>query len=129
MLDILLRNGDLVASKYGDIVSCMDEDEDVIQTANNNILLRYGNNKFHLELGNKIYGRRVKSNQGGIEVVQAECISAILNDSRIKEITQVNVTLLENATCMVDYILVYTRTNDGILAQVDGRTHINAFNY
>ena len=151
MIDMLLYNGDLVADKYGDISLCTDESNDVMQTANNNILLRFGGNKFHSELGNKIYNRRIKANQSGIETVQAECIEAIINgDPRVREVKQVIVTLLEGANCMVDYILVYAKTKEEVasdedaetdvdtievveeeeeeLIEVDGRTYINAFN-
>jgi hypothetical protein len=146
MLDILLRDGDLVAGKYGDISLCEDENEDVVQTANNNILLRYGNNKFHKELGNKVYNLRKKSNQSGIEMIQAECINAIHSDNRIREIKRVDVTLLGKASCSVDYTLVYAKTTDRqtntnennmmdtydepdeILVEVSGRSYINAFN-
>lgn len=151
MLDILLRDGDLVTGKYGDISLCEDESEDVIQTASNNILLRYGDNKFHEELGNKVYNRRKKANQSGIDIIQAECIDAIYNDSRIREIKQINVTLLDDANCSVDYILIYAKTIEEaqvddvsdedvvdiletydepaeVLVEVNGRTYINAFN-
>lgn len=132
MIDILLRNGDLVAGRYGDISLCEDESEDIVQTANNNILLRYGNNKFHQELGNKIYARRKKANQSGIEMIRSECINAIHHDYRVKEIKRINVTLLENANCSVDYILVYAKTDtqsdNEVLVEVNGRTYISAFN-
>lgn len=150
MLDILLRDGDLVADKYGDITMCGNESDDVIQTANDNIMLRFRGNKFHQDLGNKVYNRRIKANQNGIEMVQAECTDAILNgDPRIREVKKVNVTLLEDATCMVDYVLVYAKTKeetpledtdtdvdsidvveeeDEELVEVDGRTYISAFN-
>lgn len=146
MLDILLRDGDLVASKYGDISPCEDESEDVVQTANNNILLRYGDNKFHRELGNKAYSNRKKANQSGIEMIQSECINAIHNDDRIREIKQISVTLLDDASCSIDYTLIYAKTveddiqdedidmletyeePDEVLIEVNGRTYISAFN-
>ena len=150
MVDMLLYNGDLVTDKYGDILLCTDESNDVIQTANNNILLRFGGNKFHKELGNRIYNRRIKASQNGIEIVQAECMEAIINgDTRVREVKRVIVTLLENASCMVDYILVYAKTKEVIsdrdtetnvdtievineeeeeLIEIDGRTYINVFN-
>lgn len=147
MIDMLLHNGDLVADKYGDIVLCSSEDNDVIQSANNNILLRFGNNKFHTDLGNKIYGKRIKANDNGIEVVKEECIDAILNgDSRIREVKQIIVTLLEDAMCAIDYVLIYAKSIDNNdeynededydeedddyeeLVEVDGRILIDAFN-
>ena len=120
MIDILLRDGDLVADKYGDISLCDDESHDVVQTANNNILLRFRGNKFHKELGNKVYNRRIKANQSGIEIVQAECTDAIINgDPRIREVKQVIVTLLEDANCMVDYIVVYAKTKEVVQEEED----------
>lgn len=148
MLDILLRDGDLVADKYGDILSCEDENEDVVQTANNNILLRFGGNKFHKELGNKAYDRRKKFNKSGIEMIQEECINAILNDGRIREIKHINVALVDKGECSVEYVLIYAKTiesivaddnndvdtlrtydePDEVLVEVDGRVYVNAFN-
>lgn len=155
MIDVLLVNGDLVANKYGDIMACADESDDVVQTANNNILMRFGGNKFHDSLGNKIYSKRIKANQSGIETVQAECANAIINgDPRIRDVKQVIVTLLDNARCMVDYVVTYAKTKEEVLeeddedddvetdvdtieaieeeeeeiVEVDGRTYISAFN-
>lgn len=158
MVDILLRDGDLVADRYGDISLCANESDDIIQTANNNIILRFGGNKFHTELGNKIYNRRIKSNQSGIEAVREECVDAIISgDPRIREVKQVVVTLLEDANCMVDYVVVYAKTKEEIvsnedeededidgedivdtievveeeeeeLIEVDGRAYVDAFN-
>lgn len=120
MVDVLLRDGDLVADRYGDISLCANESDDVIQTANNNIMLRFGSNKFHTDLGNKVYSRRIKANQSGIEIVQAECTDAIINgDPRIREVKQVIVTLLENASCMVDYIVVYAKTKEEVISDED----------
>ena len=129
MIDLLLQDGDLVADKYGDIMLCTDENSDIIQMANKNLLLRFKGNKFHENLGNKIYGRRIKANQNGIEVVRSECINAIINsDPRIREVKQINVTLAEDANCMVDYVLTYIKSDTSELVEVDGRTHIDAFN-
>lgn len=128
MIDILLQDGDLVADKYEDIMLCQDEDNDIIQTVNNNIILKLKGNKFHENLGNNIYSRRIKANQNGLEMVKSECINAIMNsDPRIKEIKQIDVELSDNASCSVNYILLYTNEN-GELSQVDGRSYIDAFN-
>lgn len=110
MIDILLRDGDLVADRYGDILLCHDESEDIIQTANNNILLRYKGNKFHNELGNRVYNNRIKSNEGGIAIIQSECINAIMNDPRVRDVSSIDVTILEDAMCKIDYVLTYAKT-------------------
>ena len=129
MIDLLLQDGDLIADKYGDISLCIDEDNDIIQTANKNMLLRFKGNKFHENLGNKMYNRRVKANQNGIEIIRSECINAILSsDSRIKKIEQINVTLAEDANCIVDYVLTYINTETNNLTTVDGRAYVDAFN-
>ena len=105
MADLKCQNGDLVASEYGDLVLCdmggdTYEDEDVIQTANNSILLRFGRNKYH--------NRRVKASETGLSMVVEECENAILNgDSRIQEVIDVTATTSENGQCYVQYRLLY----------------------
>jgi hypothetical protein len=129
MSDLLLYNGDLVADKYGDITLCIDEDSDVIQMANMNILLRFNSNKFHDYLGNKVYDRRIKANLNGMEIIRTECTNAIMNsDPRVKKVKQINTTLSDNAVCIVDYILIYEKSDTTELVEVDGRTQIDAFN-
>ena len=111
MADLKCQNGDLVASEYGDLVLCdmggdTYEDEDVIQTANNSILLRFGRNKYHNDIGNNIYNRRVKASETGLSMVVEECENAILNgDSRIQEVIDVTATTSENGQCYVQYRL------------------------
>ena len=113
MADLKCQNGDLVASEYGDLVLCdmsgdTYEDEDVIQTANNSILLRFGRNKYHNDLGNNIYNRRVKASETGLSMIVEECENAILNgDSRIQEVIDVTATTGENGQCYVQYRLLY----------------------
>ena len=129
MNDLLIQNGDLVADRYGDITLCTDENNDIIQMVNKNIVLRFGGNKFHKHLGNKVYSKRIKANQNGMEIVRAECINAILNsDSRIKKVKQINIALGDDANCIVEYVLTYATSNGGELINVDGRAYINAFN-
>ena len=127
MIDILLQNGDLVADRYGDISLCANENEDIIQTANNNIILRFRGNKFHSELGNKIYGKRIKANHSGIEEVRAECTNAIYNDKRIKDVKQINITLMDDASCLVDYVLVYINSSNELI-EINSNIYIDAFN-
>lgn len=131
MNDLLLYNGDLVADKYGDISLCADENVDITQMVNKNIMMRFGGNKFHKNLGNKVYNRRIKANQNGMEIVKSECISAIMNsDPRIRRVDQINVTLSEDADCIVDYILTYAKSVNGTieLVKVDGRAYADVFN-
>ena len=128
MLDLLYNNGDLKADEYGDLVLCSDESADIIQTANNNILLRYGHNVYHENLGNKIFTERIKANEGGLNEVADECKRAIIEgDSRVVEVTTMNVTMGENATCIVDYKLL-VNGYDGSDYSIDGRVQVNPFN-
>ena len=128
MLDLLYNNGDLKADEYGDLVLCSDESADIIQTANNNILLRYGHNVYHENLGNKIFTERIKANEGGLNEVADECKRAIIEgDSRVVEGTTMNVTMGENATCIVDYKLL-VNGYEGSDYSIDGRVQVNPFN-
>ena len=128
MLDLLYNNGDLKADEYGDLVLCSDESADIIQTANNNILLRYGHNIYHENLGNKIFTERIKANEGGLNEVADECKRAIIEgDSRVVEVTVMNVTMGENATCIVDYKLL-VNGYEGSDHSIDGRVQVNPFN-
>lgn len=128
MLDLLYNNGDLKADEYGDLVLCSDESADIIQTANNNILLRYGRNIYHENLGNKIFTERIKANEGGLNEVADECKRAIIEgDSRVVEVTVMNVTMGENATCIVDYKLLVNGC-EGSDYSIDGRVQVNPFN-
>lgn len=128
MLDLLYNNGDIKADEYGDLVLCSDESADIIQTANNNILLRYGHNIYHENLGNKIFTERIKANEGGLNEVADECKRAIIEgDSRVVEVTAMNVTMGENATCIVDYKLL-VNGYEGSDYSIDGRVQVNPFN-
>ena len=128
MLDLLYSNGDLKADEYGDLVLCSDESADIIQTANNNILLRYGHNIYHENLGNKIFTERIKANEGGLNEVADECKRAIIEgDNRVVEVTVMNVTMGENATCIVDYKLL-VNGYEGSDYSIDGRVQVNPFN-
>lgn len=128
MLDLLYNNGDLKADEYGDLVLCSDESADIIQTANNNILLRYGHNVYHENLGNRIFTERIKANEGGLNEVADECKRAIIEgDSRVVEVTAMNVTMGENATCIVDYKLL-VNGYEGSDYSIDGRVQVNPFN-
>ena len=128
MLDLLYNNGDLKADEYGDLVLCSDESADIIQTANNNILLRYGHNIYHENLGNRIFTERIKANEGGLNEVADECKRAIIEgDSRVVEVTTMNVTMGENATCIVAYKLL-VNGYEGSDYSIDGRVQVNPFN-
>ena len=124
MIDLLLRNGDLALDGYGDISLCGGESDDIIQTANNNIMLRFANNMYHRELGNKIFTSRVKLNSSGMETVAHESSVAILDgDNRVSDIKSITATVSGKNECTIDYALTLTNGN-----MVDGRASINISN-
>ena len=57
MSDVALINGDIAPSNFGDIM-IVNDDDDIIQMAVNNILLVYGTNEFHPDMGNMAYNNR-----------------------------------------------------------------------
>lgn len=121
--DIKFANGDIVVSN-GDICLCNDENEDIIQMANNNINLIYGDNIYHTDIGNAIYGQRIKANDTGLATVEFECKQAILRgDDRVSDVDTITAVLGENASCIVSYVLILT---DG--SKIDGSTAIRIFN-
>ena len=123
MQDIKFANGDIVVSN-GDICLCGNENEDIIQMANNNINLIYGDNIYHTDIGNAIYGQRIKANDTGLATVEFECKQAILRgDDRVSDVDAITATLGENASCVVSYVLILT---DG--SKIDGSTAIRIFN-
>lgn len=126
MSDLLLKDGDLVLNTYGDITVCDSEHDDIIQMANNNMLMRFSDNIYHSDLGNKVYNKRIKLTDNGLEKIVAECKNAILTgDMRVSDIKMMNPTKDEGASCIVDYVLIL---NDGNSTEVDGRAVIDAFN-
>ena len=111
MQDLIYNNGDVTIDDYGDLKICSTEDEDIIQTANNNIYLRYGHNKYHDDIGNKVYTKRIKMNESGIDDIKEECIDAILNgDDRVVEVTKIEITTgsdEDKYSYIVDYGVSY----------------------
>lgn len=122
MQDIKFANGDIIVSN-GDICLCNNENEDIIQMANNNINLIYGDNIYHTDIGNAIYGQRIKANDTGLATVEFECKQAILRgDDRVSDVDTITAILGENASCIVSYVLMV----DG--SKIDGSTAIRIFN-
>ena len=63
-----------------------------------------------------------------INEVADECKRAIIEgDSRVVEVTTMNVTMGENATCIVDYKLL-VNGYEGSDYSIDGRVQVNPFN-
>ena len=118
MIDLLLRNGDLALDGYGDISLCGGENDDIIQTANNNIMLRFADNMYHRSLGNKVFTSRIKLNSSGMETVAHESSVAILDgDSRVSDIKSITATVSGKNECTIDYVLTLTNGNmvEGLL--------------
>lgn len=119
MSDIALINGDIMASNFGDILIVNDED-DIIQMAKNNIMTIYGSNEFHPTIGNTVHNNRFKMSERGLEDIAKRCKEAILQDYRVTsvlEVTAKNVSTIENyGSCNISFIL---ETNNGIQLSSD----------
>lgn len=92
--------------------------------ANNSINLIYGDNIYHTDIGNAIYGQRIKANGTGLATVEFECKQAILRgDDRVSDVDSITAILGENGSCIVSYVLILT---DG--SKIDGSTAVRIFN-
>ena len=92
MADIYLNNdGDIETTNFGDIAVITSYDE-ITQTAINNIKLIYGENEFHDDIGNMAYNRRLKISDSSLQVIKADCISAILRDVRVNKVVSMTVS-------------------------------------
>lgn len=109
MSDIALVNGDIVASNFGDIL-IVDDDNDIIQMAINNIMTIYGTNQFHPEIGNMVYNGRYKMSENGLVEIAARCKDAIMSDYRVANVIEIiakNISTLENyGLCQISFVLL-----------------------
>lgn len=114
MSDIALVNKDLVPSNFGDI-AILDDNDDIIQMAINNILTIRGTNEFHTDIGNDVYNGRYKMSERGLQAIANECKNAILQDVRVENVIEIiarNASTPENyGLCEISFVLV---TTDGI---------------
>ena len=85
MSDIMINNGDIVFTTFGDIMIA-DGDDDIIQSAIHNIMTIYGENEFHNELGNTVYNSRYKISKTNLISIQDACKRAIIEDPRLKSV-------------------------------------------
>lgn len=111
MSDMIIANND-IAVINGDIV-LTDENADVIQLANNRIMIKYGELVHHPEIGNNI-SSRVKLTDSGLNIIADECRQAILQGIDISEVIDV-VATRDNSTpygCNISYTL---KTLDNIV--------------
>ena len=109
MADIALVNRDIVASEFGDILIANDDD-DIIQTAINNIMAIYGENEFHSEIGNTVYNGRYKMSENGLKEIANHCKDAIMRDYRVANVIEViatNISTVENyGLCDIAFTLI-----------------------
>ena len=109
MSDIALINGDIVASNFGDIL-IVNDDDDIIQMAINNIMTIYGTNEFHPNIGNTIYNGRYKMSENGLREIAARCSDAILLDHRVANVIEIiakNISTPDNyGLCQISFVLI-----------------------
>lgn len=92
MADIYLNSdGDIEATNFGDIAVVTSYDE-ITQTAVNNIKLIYGEDQFHIDIGNMAYNRRLKISESSLEVIKNDCISAVLKDTRVDKVISMTIS-------------------------------------
>lgn len=124
MSDIALINGDIMASNFGDIL-VVDDNNDIIQMAINNILLVYGTNQFHPNIGNTVYNYRYKMSENGLKEIASRCKSAIMQDPRVANVIEViarNISTLQDyGLCDISFILITTsgtQLNSSVTVQI-----------
>lgn len=112
MIDLLMNgNGDLTVTKSGDIALVDNHDDDIIQTANNNIMTRLGENMYHPKIGNSMYKSRLKYTDVGLRMVESCCSDAIKQDTRIKDVE--NILAMRSGDSEHDCLIQYAvRTVD-----------------
>lgn len=104
-----LVDGDIITSSFGDILT-IDDNEDIIQTAVNNILTVKGDNILHPEIGNDAHNNRYKMSTRSFNEIAERCKEAILQDVRVDSVLEVLVVkdkYISNA-CNVSFVLVTT---------------------
>ena len=107
MADIAF-NGDIAASNFGDIM-IVNDDNDIIQMAINNINTIYGANEFHPNIGNDIHNRRYKMSNTGLREIAIVCKNAIMLDYRVSnviEVTANNISTKDDyGMCNISFVL------------------------
>lgn len=127
MIDVAMKNGDLIVSDYGDLLLHLSDDDNVIQMANNAIHAIKGESIFHPQNGNDAWNRRLKLSQSGFDTINACVKESILHCvPDVSDVVSVVSTRGEtdngdyNGECVVSYILL---TNDG--KRISSSTTIN----
>lgn len=111
MSDIALMDRDIIASNFGDIL-IVDDDNDIIQMAVNNIMTVHGSNEFHQGIGNTVYNGRHKMSENGLKEIANKCKDAILQDNRVANVVEIiakNISTIENyGLCDISFVLITT---------------------
>ena len=114
MIEVAMRDGDIVVSDLGDIALHLADDDNIVQMANAAIYTIKGENIFHTEFGNDAWNRRLKLSDSGYRTVEACAREAILHYS--EEIHDVVSITAEKGSANNECNISYT------LMTVDGRT-------
>lgn len=115
MADILLVS-DIEISDTGDIKLVYNND-DILQSAINNIKLEYGELQLHSDIGNKMYSNRIKISESGLTDIETYCERAILLDTRIDRVNNIEAIRIDNNTCRIDFSLL-TISGDTIQSNI-----------
>lgn len=111
MADLAFFNGDIAASNFGDIL-LVDDDDDIIQMAVNNINTVYGSNEFHPHIGNTVYNGRYKMSENGLKEIAGACKDAIMLDHRVANVIEIiakNISTPGNyGLCDISFVLITT---------------------
>lgn len=114
MADLAFIGGDIAASTFGDILLVNDND-DIIQMAVNNINTVYGGNEFHPHIGNTVFNGRYKMSENGLKEIAGACKDAIMLDYRVANVVEVvakNISTPNNyGMCDISFVLI---TVDGV---------------
>ena len=123
MQDVAMTGGDLVINN-GDLSLDLTDEYDIIQMANNIIATVFGENPFHVDIGNDAWNKRLKIDDSGFATVEADAKEAILHiDNRVMEILDIKASAGENyGECIVAYTLM---TVDGRI--ITSSTSISLF--
>lgn len=118
MADIFFENGDIGISLNGDIAVIQSYDE-ITQSAINNISLKYGSYEFNTKLGNIAQTRRLKISNSSLDIIETDCINAILYDKRVARVISMDASYDEEIPNTVDISFVIetidgTRTSSSI---------------
>jgi len=101
----LTTDNDILITDRGDIGLVYDN-ENLIQTAVNNMSTRYGELENDPTRGNKLYNSRVKFTDSGMRDVEVQCSDAILQDQRVSDILQISATYKDQFECYVSFTIV-----------------------